>query len=297
MSKVKVSKLILNYENLYLLDKFFKEEFKQQYRYGTMGFFYWKMIKNLTQKGFVNTIFVDSNLAATTSITPKTLFFKKNEIKVAEIGDTYTKYKYRGRRYFTTLVDESRVNAEKSNLSFIYGTPNNQSMPLYLKYCSFEKSNIIKPYSFKYFFDIKSILTLRFGFFISIILNFFYKVFIKTHELIMYLNKNDFKSYNINFCNSFPDDIDKFWEEASKEWDFILSRKLKFLKWRFDKHPEKYFILIAKKDDKLIGYVTFRIINNFGILNLIISDFLFINKHIKAFDSCLIKIRNYAKIK
>ena len=67
MSIVKVSKLKLNYEKLYMLDMFFKEEFKQQYRYGTMGFYYWKIIKNITQKGFVNAIIVDSDLAATTS--------------------------------------------------------------------------------------------------------------------------------------------------------------------------------------------------------------------------------------
>ncbi len=83
-----------------MLDRFFKQHYKNDYRYGTMGFFYWKLVLNKTMKGFFNTISINSELVATTSITPKTLLINGKSINIAELGDTYIKAKYRGRGFF-----------------------------------------------------------------------------------------------------------------------------------------------------------------------------------------------------
>ena len=43
---MRINKLNLTSENLYLVDQFFKFQFKNHQRYGEMGHFYWKLLKN-----------------------------------------------------------------------------------------------------------------------------------------------------------------------------------------------------------------------------------------------------------
>ena len=110
---MKVQNLNIDLENLFILDVFFKKHFKGSYRYGTMGFFYWKLVKNRTLSGCIKGIFIDSVLTSTASITPKTLLLKNKEITIAEIGDTYViaeigdtyvMKKFSGRGFFLRLI-------------------------------------------------------------------------------------------------------------------------------------------------------------------------------------------------
>jgi hypothetical protein len=84
-----IKNLKLDLETLFVLDNFFKNQFRGSYRYGTMGFFYWKLVKNSSFPGIINGIFINSKLTSTASITPKTLLLHNKELITAEIGDTY----------------------------------------------------------------------------------------------------------------------------------------------------------------------------------------------------------------
>ena len=133
-------------DQLFSLDLFFKNQFKGKSRYGTMGSFFWKIFTNPFGKGFVNAIHHEGNIVATTSITPKSLFIKQVEYTAAEIGDTYTDRKFQGRGLFSLLVNESRKVANDAEIKFIYGTPNNQSLPGYIKNTGF---NIVDEFKYK----------------------------------------------------------------------------------------------------------------------------------------------------
>jgi predicted acetyltransferase len=138
--------------DLFDLDKFFKVHFVNSFRYGTMGSFYWKMFVNPIDIGFVNAFFNDDKIIATTSITPKYVYFKKNRFIAGEIGDTYVSRKFQGRGFFQKLVNDSREKAVENGVAFIYGTPNSQSLPIYTKNCEF---NILENLNVKnYRFDL-----------------------------------------------------------------------------------------------------------------------------------------------
>jgi len=291
---LKLKKLNLNSEDLFLLDSFFKKEIKGNYRYGTMGFFYWKILLNKSMKGFVNGIYVNSSLASTTSITPKDLLINNNLIKAAEIGDTYTNSKYRGRGFFSTLVNKSRAQTEKSGIHFIYGLPNSQSLPMHLKMCDMKISPNIKPYSFRYQMDIKKFIKSKAGSIIANILNFIFKFFIRIHHLFLILYNQFLNKYAIKLTENLPNDFDDFWYKAQKEWDFIFTRKSEFLNWRFCLNPEKYFFLIVRKETKIIGYLVYKVIYSNYESKIVIADILFLNKHKSALNLCLEKIRNFS---
>ena len=128
---MKIHKLNLTLENLFLVEQFFKLQFKDNYRYGQMGYFYWKLLKNKTNNGFINCCIDKNKIVATTSITPKTLLYKSKEYLVAEICDGFVDHKYQGKGLFTNLIKKSRKDAE--NFHFIYGTPNHLSLPIFMQ--------------------------------------------------------------------------------------------------------------------------------------------------------------------
>ncbi len=291
---MKIIKLELDSENLYILDRFFKQQFKNDYRYGTMGFFYWKLVLNKTMKGFLNTISINSELVATTSITPKTLLINSETINIAEIGDTYTRSKYRGRGFFYRLVNESRVQAQNHDLKLIYGTPNSQSLPVYLKTCNFGISSQIKPYSFRYQLDVNNYLRPKTGSLISNIINIVYKFLIKLHHISLNTYNYFLKDYSIESSCNFPIEFDNFWSKASKEWDFVISRNLKNLEYRFSLNPNKYYFLIVKHKNEIVGYMVYKIIYDSLDSRIVIADFLFLNEHKEALSKCLNEIRKIA---
>tara|TARA_B110000003_G_scaffold270559_1_gene303262 strand:- start:4731 stop:5792 length:1062 start_codon:yes stop_codon:yes gene_type:complete len=288
---LKTIKLKLDSENLFILDRFFKQHYKNDYRYGTMGFFYWKLVLNKTMKGFFNTISINSELVATTSITPKTLLINGKSINIAELGDTYIKAKYRGRGFFSRLINDARVHAQNQDLKLIYGTPNSQALPMYLKTCNFGISSQIIPFSFRYQLDVNNYLRPKTGSLISNLVNIVYKSLIKLHHIFLNTYNYFLKDYSIESVSNFPIEFDNFWSKASKEWDFVISRNLKNLEYRFSLNPNRYYFLIVKYKNEIIGYMVYKIIYDNLDSRIVIADFLFLNEHKKALNKCLNQIR------
>lgn len=58
---------------------------------------------------------------------------------------------------------------------------------------------------------------------------------------------------------SFPKKIDKFWEDASKDYEIIGVRDFQWLNYRFTNVPgREYRIIIAQKNSKILGYIILR---------------------------------------
>lgn len=283
-----IVKLELNVKNLLLLEFFFKKQFEGNYNYGSSKYFYWKIILNKTMPGIINSIIINSELVAVTSITPKTLFFLNHKMSVAEIGDTYTAHKYRGRGGFSNLVNASRAQTEKLSIKLLFGTPNHLSLPIYKKLCGFKESAIIKPYSFSYLLEIKSYLKKSVW---SFYLNLFYKKIVLCHHSLLRLNVMFYKKYAVELSEVIPNDFNSFWNKASKEWDFIFSRDKDMLFWRFYLNPEKYYFIITRQNKKIIGYMVYRLFDEKSFSKIVIADYLFLNNHKSALNISLEKIR------
>lgn len=62
---------------------------------------------------------------------------------------------------------------------------------------------------------------------------------------------------------SFDERIDKFWEKASKMKDIMVIKDMKYLNWRYVAKPGKeYKILIAKKQQEIVGYTVLKVEKN-----------------------------------
>ena len=287
-----IKKLELTIENLFLLDQFFKIQFNDNYRYGQMGYFYWKLLKNRAGLGFLNYYNDNNKIIATTSVTPKSLIINSKEKLVAEIGDTYVDKLAQGKGLFTSLVKISTKDSE--NMHFMYGTPNHLSMPIYLSKCNFFENKLFRVQSFVRPLNIVNFLKKRIGYIPALILSFFYKIFVRVNIMFSNIIFNSSKNFSYEKIEFFDDNFNKFWDLAIDEWDFIFKRNKEMLEWRFSLNPKKYNKLVFKKNDLIIGYLVYTLSYNDGDSKLTIADFLFLKQYKSALGYAINVLNNTA---
>ena len=203
---------------------FFKELYTGSDEYGNMGFFNWKIVDNYIQPGIINLIKDGSRIASTTSITPKLLLYKNKVIKVAEIGDTYTHPDYWRQGMFSLLINQTRKDAENKDINFVYGTPNELSLPGYQKKANFDIIQNLHVRSLTFPVDIRSKVQKRshwiFGNIIGSIFSILSFLFYKIKNIFFLLDK----TIIVEEINKIPQDWNDFWNHAKEDYDFIINR-------------------------------------------------------------------------
>jgi hypothetical protein len=253
---------------------FFKELYTGQGDYGNMGFFHWKIVDNYIQPGIINLIKDGSRIASTTSVTPKLLLYKNKVIKVAEIGDTYTHPDYWRQGMFSLLINQSRKDAENKDINFVYGTPNELSLPGYQKKANFDIIQNLHVRSLTFPVDIRTRVQKRshwiFGSIIGSIFSIFSFFYFKIKNIIFFLDK----SIVVEEKNQIPQDWNDFWNQAMQGYDFIINRNIEATTWRYINNPNKYKLITLRKNEVLIGYLVCRNIHDEEVKRIIIADYL-----------------------
>jgi hypothetical protein len=123
--------------------------------------FEWKLgNSNPAGRGFLTVAMAQGRVIGTTSATVKKVKIDENIMTVLEIGDTFTHPEWRkkgncnsstehlaypdeyfSKSVFGRLVLETMYRAKQSGFTFIYGTPNGNSYPPYIKRLSFQELN------------------------------------------------------------------------------------------------------------------------------------------------------------
>ena len=273
---------------------FFKKLYSGMGNYGSMDLFNWKTKENHVSEGILNLIKNDGRIVSTTSITPKFLYFKGEKEIVAEIGDTYTDPKFQRKGFFSLLINQTRKDAESKGIKFIYGTPNEQSLPGYQKKANFKVIKNININSMTYPVNIAPIISKKTHWIFGNLTGYIYLIFVLISYGIKKLTNKSISLEEITEINQIPNDWNYFWEKAKVRYDFIFSRDLKSLEWRFMNHPNKYKFYILKHKNELIGYLTCRSLYEKGISNLVIADFLFLEGKEKYLKSLLFKVLKYS---
>jgi hypothetical protein len=269
---------------------FFKRLYTGIGAYGSIDLFNWKIQENYVSTGIINLIKDGNKIISTTSLTPKFLYFKGKSQIVAEIGDTYTDPDYQRKGMFSMLINQTRKDAEDKGISFIYGTPNKQSLPGYEKKANFKTINNINVCSMSLPVNISPIISRKSHWILGNVIGYFYLIFILyLYELKKLINKA-YSMKQIIEIEIIPNNWDDFWEKAHISHDFIFSRDLKAIEWRFINHPNKYRVYILKQHNELIGYLTYRILNEKGIINLVIADFLVLKGKEEYLKSLLFRV-------
>lgn len=239
--------------------------------------FRWKLgEQNPAGRGYLSVAFVDDEIVATTSITPKRMWVNGKVQIGGEIGDTYTDERYRrsgspqslfsenddpsayvNKSIFGRLVWETRRRAEKDGITLIYGTPNQNSMPGYVKRLDFFHYDAIHTHSF---------LRLRASGLIKRkpVLRPFHPVW-RGFDFIFSkagLNVSRLRTRGISVDATHPSDeeIDNLWNRVRDNLQFSLVKDARWFRFRYLQHPDaSYSFLYLRQNDQLKGIMVFRL--------------------------------------
>ena len=185
---------------------------------------------------------------------PYQYLINSKKINIGMVCDVMTGVSARGKGVFTRMGEYSTNEMQKSNLTFTTGYPIRKevipghlkvgweimhSLPLYVKFLSL-----------KSLFKSKKILFLSYPF--DLCLNLY------NSFLSILINK---KAYRLEIYSSTEIEqisgIEDFLTNWISEQSIALNKNIEFLKWRLSAPDKKYNIIVAKKDDKIIGYSVF----------------------------------------
>ena len=251
----------------------------------------WKCFDNPVEVGYIWLAEDSDKIVATASMTPKKMKILGREVLAAETGDTFTLPDYQRRGIFTSLVKSTTAEAVKKGINFIYGLPNNNSLPGYVNKLHYGQVTsprlcyLGRPLNIKKTLKQKFNSPLLAGVLsppLQIVSRLIFKfVAIRTGK----------SSLSISQVSSFPEDIEKLWERVSANYDVILVRDKKYLEWRYIVAPNRYLILIARsKDGELSGYMIARISDMEDRREGFMVDFLSLEDNPRVFNRLVLTL-------
>jgi len=269
-------------DDLPAIGLFFKKLYKGEGEYGNMAFFHWKIVKNYIQPGIINLIKDGNIIASTTSITPKLLVYKGEFVHAAEIGDTYTHPDYWRQGMFAKLVNQTKKDAENNGINFIYGTPNELSLPGYQKKANFIIIKNLHVRSFVFPINIGPSFQKKCHWLLGSLAGNVFSIFSYTYFKIKKCINFYEKSIVIEEINCVPLDWNNFWKQAQEAYDFIINRNDEATVWRYINSPNKYKIYSLRKNNNLIGYFVIMIKHSEESKRIVIADYLTLPKEEKV---------------
>lgn len=267
------------------VEDFFKQQFQGGGSYGSQDLFKWKLLDNYVQPGVFNAVKDSKTIVSTTSLTPKNLFINEECVRAAEIGDTYTDKQYQRRGLFALLVNQTVKDGFNKEIQFIYGTPNNQSLPAYEKRTKFRQLSGIELRSLSYFFDISSYLERKVP---KVLAKPIYSVY-KVLALLNLHARSKFSGnkYRLMESKVLPASWEGFWNKCKAQHSWILDRSRKAMDWRYLQNPCEYKFIFAYEGQVLCGYLCYTILVEESGCTLVIADFLCLKGRSEALGKAL----------
>jgi len=179
--------------------------------------------------------------------------------------------KFRRQGMFLAIGKMITKEAGKEGIDITYGFPNEPAHSGHLKYGWFDVCKVpllVKPFNMNKIVNIferykklrfliryrisrniiKSILQI-----ILTIIGFFYRTLNRIED------NDNLRNVEIHAIESFDDRIDDFWKKVSKDYTIIVVRDKKYLNWRYFEKPNvKYTVLLAEKNEIILGYIVLR---------------------------------------
>ena len=244
----------------------------------------------------------DDKIIGTASLTIKKLYYKNKEIKIGEIGDTFTAQsksyidkngyeKFQSysdndlshiknhknllfikKSIFGKLVDNLKSKAKKEGINLIYGTANSNSSASYLNRLEFTKEN--KKQVNEYFLITVKIIIQRFKYLKKLIP--LIKIFLKVFHYLYFKFLVNHKNLNIELVASINHkkrDINNFWKNYSFK-DNLIVRDYEYIKWRYFNN-NNYKIYFLYKKEKLISWIVVREKDSKEFKKITICDFIY----------------------
>lgn len=202
---------------------------------------------------------------------PISVNVQNQEKKVLMSVNTLTRASYRGQGIFKTLANEVYTDAIEQEFSFVYGMPNQNSYPGFLKYVGFSDLGsvplFIRPLVPSHM--VASFLNNKFFAFLARPFDFFYKL--KKQQLY----KADYEI--VDFEENAEKYAELFWGKIKNKYSVMITRNYQYIKYRFLDIPRRdYYGYYAIKNGEVIGYAIGRVMDVANINCGMIADFLFL---------------------
>jgi GNAT superfamily N-acetyltransferase len=216
--------------------------------------FVWKIDDNPHRNGSVFTAGCDDTLVGLAVVTPKMVMIKGQRVLAGEIGDTFTDKQYRRLGIFGRLVNMVKEECQERGIGFIYGTPNDNSLPGYQKRLNFPLIESLKVDYIVCPIRSASILADKFPSLrglagaVGFACDFFFK-------FLHVLKRGKRTGYVTRMIDYIPEELGSLFQRVLPDYDFIMERKPEYLRWRFINGPDKHYIFIAEDENgKIAGY-------------------------------------------
>lgn len=244
-------------EDLARISKFWKQFFlgDSSTRSHEPEYYEWKCYQNPFQQGEMWLAEDGDMLVAMKSMTPKRMKILGEVVVGAETGDTFTHPDYQRRGIFTNLFKVAGESGIDGRMSFIYGTPNKNSLPGYVHKLNYAQipinlRNLVKLLKPKQVLNAKLHLPLLAAASSPVVEIASKAIF------AIYMGRIAKSNIMVHQEPSFPDDMDAFWQQASNKYDVILVRTRDYLDWRYVTNPDAYTILVARDGEGgILGYM------------------------------------------
>lgn len=284
---------VSSFENTDLpsLGLFFKKHFRSASQYGSMALFQWRAVDNYIMRGIINLIKDGDKIVSTLSNTPKRLYVKGEGCIVAEIGDANTDPQYQRQGMLALLINQSTSDALELGIQGVYSTPDTKtpSLPAFINKANYLPQEGLDIESLIFPLNIAPLVQTRVHWLISQYAGSFFLTFVYLYYLIKKGLSRLHQGLTIEILQSLPDDWDDFWNNAGLFYDFIFERNREALNWRFFRNPNKFKFYVLKDNNRIVGYMVSRIINDEDIKRFIIADYLFLPGYEDHFKVLLLK--------
>jgi hypothetical protein len=174
-----------------------------------------------------------------------------NIYSISQSVDTFTSEDFRNQGIFVELANITYEEAKNSNVLGVFGFPNSNSYPGFVKKLGFQDPFSLQFYSRPITFGVifkKLKINSRFTKFVS----FIPLIFKPKHSFIKYQTSN-----------SIPLDWNELLQKFEKNTKIATARSSDYMNWRYIRCPDrKYTFLEFRKDNSLIGFVVLAVTND-----------------------------------
>jgi hypothetical protein len=222
----------------------------------------WKLCENEARSGFASVMLTvpGDAIVSTCTITPKRFWRNGKEHFFGEIGDTFTDSQYLRKGMFGTLVNACRSRAKAAGIKAIYGLPNDQSLPGYVKKLNFKIKKDLILDSYVMPIGVKAIglrsRISRFPLLRSLLCSSFVVTFSrKITWLFTSILLSQPKEISFDQVKVFGSEFDLLWKRCRSALENSQVRDSRYLAWRYEKNPFPVRIFAARHQNELVGYV------------------------------------------
>jgi len=192
----------------------------------------WKFMENPAGNGIIKLMFDGKKLIGHYAIIPVKMKIGDRIVKAALSMITMTHPDYTKQGIFTHLANALYEELSRMGFKFVYGFPNENSFPGFIKNLGWEDLG-------------------------------------KGQPKILYKKNLDNLSVrhpkNAHRIEEFGNEIEMLWQKIKKNYKFIVPRTKEFLNWRFVTNPEvKYAKYVIRNNGEVVGYVVLKIYTGEG---------------------------------